>query len=308
MAEGLTTTFSPKILIFIFAAFIFGLLSSSMLQEVSKLDAVHVPHNDKPVWPKGAMVRAHLSTIDPDFFALTRNGKLDYSDEHARRVTIVRRSTMVSLPRQHITRFLLESVIARNVSGDVVETGVAAGGMAILMQSILHERHQTNRKLWLADSWEGLPEPDNEADAKVFKKGAYLRPYGHFEKNMKDSNSFDEGNIQIVRGLFKDTLPRAPIEKIAFLRLDGDMYASTVVALRALYDKVVPGGYIYVDDHYEFLDACGRAVTEYWKEKEIDETLYGVHEQDYEWPWVNSEVQLDKKYGKMEASFWQKSK
>jgi len=71
-----------------------------------------------------------------------------------------------------------------------------------------------------------------------------------------------DGQVEFLPGWFSDTLPRAPIERIAVLRLDGDLYSSTMEALTNLYDKVSPGGFIIIDD-YGALPQCARAVEEF---------------------------------------------
>jgi hypothetical protein len=71
-----------------------------------------------------------------------------------------------------------------------------------------------------------------------------------------------DGQIVFLEGWFKDTLPTAPIERLAVLRLDGDLYESTIVALNALYDKVSVGGYVIVDD-YHVVAGCRKAISDF---------------------------------------------
>jgi O-methyltransferase len=73
---------------------------------------------------------------------------------------------------------------------------------------------------------------------------------------------FDD-NVKFLAGWFKDTLPSAPIKKVSVLRLDGDMYESTMDALVALYKKVTPNGYIIVDD-YHAVEGAKRQFTIIW--------------------------------------------
>jgi O-methyltransferase len=70
-----------------------------------------------------------------------------------------------------------------------------------------------------------------------------------------------DDKIVFLEGWFKDTLPNAPIDKIAVLRLDGDMYESTIQALDSLYHKVSAGGAVIIDDY--FLQACAKEVTDF---------------------------------------------
>ena len=84
-----------------------------------------------------------------------------------------------------------------------------------------------------------------------------------------------DDQVKFLKGWFCDTLPTAPIERIALLRMDGDLYSSTMDALKYLYPKVSPGGYVIVDD-YNSWAACRQAVNEYRLEHGIHEALIPV--------------------------------
>jgi O-methyltransferase len=83
-----------------------------------------------------------------------------------------------------------------------------------------------------------------------------------------------DDQVRFLEGWFADTLPSAPIERLAVLRLDGDMYASTMDALEPLYPKVSPGGFVIVDDYA--LPGCRRAVDEYRARDGIDEPIVDI--------------------------------
>ena len=68
--------------------------------------------------------------------------------------------------------------------------------------------------------------------------------------------------MKFLKGWFSETLPSAPINQLAILRLDGDLYSSTMDAWNALYSKISPGGYLIVDD-YSSWASCKRAVDEF---------------------------------------------
>jgi len=78
--------------------------------------------------------------------------------------------------------------------------------------------------------------------------------------------------VVFLQGWFKDTLPSAPIDKLAILRLDGDMYESTMDALLALYDKISPGGYVIVDD-YHVVKGCKTAVHDFLSLRNLSPTI-----------------------------------
>jgi O-methyltransferase len=84
-----------------------------------------------------------------------------------------------------------------------------------------------------------------------------------------------DDQVRFVPGWFRDTLPGAPIERIGLLRLDGDMYESTYVALEALYPRLSPGGYLVVDD-YGAIPSCRRAITDYRAANHIEDPIHEI--------------------------------
>lgn len=180
--------------------------------------------------------------------------------------------TMIGLKRLANIRSLMESVIGNNIPGDFIETGVWRGGACILMRAVLDIYGVTDRKVWLADSFEGLPPPDDNkysADAgdKFHTYSELAVSLDEVKRNFEKYGLLDD-QVQFLKGWFKDTLPNAPIEKLALLRLDGDMYESTMDALVALYDKLSVGGYVIVDD-YNVVDGCKKAVDDFLYERKL---------------------------------------
>jgi hypothetical protein len=163
-------------------------------------------------------------------------------------------------------------VLTERVPGDLVECGVAQGGSALLI-GILNERFgNPPRRLWLFDSYEGLPEPTLE-DYRGGKTGTHVRPLpkgsclGTIEdvrRLLFQQHGLSDRYVQLVKGWFQDTLPvtHDRIESIALLRLDGDWYESTKVCLENLYDKVSAGGFVILDDYFSCY-GCKRATDEF---------------------------------------------
>ncbi len=131
------------------------------------------------------------------------------------------------------------------------------------MKAILKESNINNRVVWVADSFEGLPKPDekkyiaDKGDA-FYKVTDLAIPMEEVKKNFEKYNLLDN-NVKFLKGWFKDTLPSAPIESLAILRLDGDLYESTMDGLINLYSKLSKGGFIIIDDWGAF-PACKQAV------------------------------------------------
>lgn len=184
--------------------------------------------------------------------------------------------TMIGKKRLANVRSLTESVIGNGVEGDFIETGVWRGGACILMRAVLDAYCVKDRYVWLADSFEGLPPPDVEKypadEGDVFHTFHELSVSLEQVKCNFEKYGLLDGQVKFLKGWFKDTLPNAPIQKLALLRLDGDMYESTMDALQALYDKVSVGGYVIVDD-YHVVEGCKRAVHDFLFERNLSPAI-----------------------------------
>lgn len=165
----------------------------------------------------------------------------------------------------HIER-LAAQIFADGIEGDFVDAGTWRGGTAIYMRALQTAYAQKHRLVWVADSFTGVPKPTSAADiAANLDLSTERYPWFYASlREVRDNFStyglLDNG-VKFLPGMFADTLPVAPIEKIALLRLDGDLYSSTMDSLNALYDKVVCGGYVIVDDYG--LAPCKQAVDEF---------------------------------------------
>jgi hypothetical protein len=201
--------------------------------------------------------------------------------------------TMVPVVRLDNVERCMKDVLAKGVPGDFIETGVWRGGTTIFMRALLKAHGVENRRVWVADSFQGLPEPDAEKfpnEARAHASKAMTTEFKHLavsradvEANFGRFGLFDE-QVRILEGWFKDTLPTAPIERLSIMRLDGDYYESTMDALTGLYDKLSPGGYVLVDDYGE--DAwtyCAKAVDEFRRERGITAELVRVDSKCYFW-------------------------
>lgn len=174
--------------------------------------------------------------------------------------------TMIGMKRLDNVQSCIEDVLAQDVRGDLIETGIWRGGATILMRGVLKAYGVTDRRVWVADSFQGLPKPAPEAypsdagDAHHALKPLAV-PLEEVQANFERYGLLDD-QVQFLKGWFKDTLPAAPIEHLAVVRLDGDMYESTMNGLEHLYPKLSVGGYLIVDDHGA-VPACRQAVEDY---------------------------------------------
>ncbi len=170
--------------------------------------------------------------------------------------------TMIGDLRLENIRHCVDDVLKNRIPGDFIETGVWRGGATIFMRALLKLYDITNRKVWVADSFEGLPPPKDANDGWDLSDVELLKvSLEEVKSNFAKFGLLDE-QVDFLKGWFCDTLPCAPIQELAILRLDGDMYHSTMDALKNLYPKVSRGGYVMVDD-YNSWPCCKKAVTDF---------------------------------------------
>jgi len=188
--------------------------------------------------------------------------------------------TIVGMRRLDNLHQCTRTVLREDISGDLVETGVWRGGCAILMRAVLEAYEDAERSVWLADSFQGLPAPSpakypQDAGDQLSTFTSYLGvALETVQANFRRYGLLDD-RVKFLPGWFRDTLPVAPVERIAVLRLDGDMYESTHLALTHLYPKLESGGFLIVDD-YGALPNCRQAVEDFRHAQAIAEPLVSV--------------------------------
>ena len=179
----------------------------------------------------------------------------------------------------HIER-LAETVFADGIAGDFVDAGTWRGGSAIFMRALHRAYDEAARALWVADCFEGVPPPVSDPDvAAKLDLTAERFPFMLASQREVTDNfiAFDllDDRVRFLPGLFADTLPDAAIDQIAMLRMDGDLYTSTLDVLTALYDRVVPGGYVIVDDYA--LAPCRQAIEEFRATRGITDPIERIN-------------------------------
>lgn len=201
--------------------------------------------------------------------------------------------TMLPMARLNNLQFCVVDTIKRGVPGDLIETGVWRGGATIFMRAILKAYGVADKNVWVADSFEGLPEPDPEAypiESKAHTGSVMKKVYNHFAVGIEDVQAnfqayglLDE-RVKFLQGWFKDTLPDAPIKSLSVARLDGDYYESTRDALINLYDRLSIGGYMIIDDYgEESWTYCKKAVDEFRAQRNILDPLVKVDSKCFYW-------------------------
>ena len=186
-----------------------------------------------------------------------------------------RAHTMIGLKRLNNIEYCFKNIIKNKIEGDLIETGVWRGGATIFMAG-LNKYYKEDRKVYVADSFQGLPPPDKkykQDDNDIHHTIKYLAVgLDEVKDNFKKYDLLDD-NIVFVKGFFENSLKNVNT-KLALLRLDGDMYSSTIQVLEQLYDNVSIGGYILIDDYA--LKGCKAAVDDFRKDKKITSKLETV--------------------------------
>ncbi len=232
-------------------------------------------------------------------FEVRRTPAVPYDDQASaeRAIAVVAPYTMLPWERL-VTLYQKVAFCERSgLDGDLVECGVWKGGAAALMALANIELGRTRRHLHLFDSFQEICAPDQAVDGEQAVREArrhgsdclgQLRPVtgiydavggpGTLPGNrrlLEQVVGYDPGFLHYHAGWFQETLPRdAPgMGPIAILRLDGDWYASTKTCLAHLYDKVVSGGFVVIDD-YGAYQGCRRAVDEFMAERRVSAFLH----------------------------------
>lgn len=174
--------------------------------------------------------------------------------------------TMIGVRRLENVLDLAQRALDEGVPGDFIEAGVWRGGCTILIRGILAANGIKDRKVYAADSFEGLPPPDPASypaddgfDLHGFKELAVSLE--EVKSNFSRYGLCDD-QVVFVKGYFEDTLASLDAGPFSLIRLDADYYKSTYLALEALYPKLSPGGFIILDD-VNFIMPCRQAVMDY---------------------------------------------
>jgi O-methyltransferase len=193
--------------------------------------------------------------------------------------------TMVGRKRMENVLKCAKIILEKNIPGDFIETGVWRGGSTIFMRAILKAYDVKDRNVWVADSFEGLPAPNEEVypvdKGDLHHTIDYLKVTLETVKNNFSRYGLLDDQVKFLKGWFKDTLPVAPIDKLALLRLDGDMYESTMDAMVNLYPKLSAGGFLIVDDYC--IETCKKAITDYRAANNIKEKLIDIDGKSVYW-------------------------
>ncbi|CAF1327584.1 unnamed protein product [Rotaria sp. Silwood1] len=254
------------------------------------------------------LVRAYLDVVRDTVCGLTLRSQeraVDGDRNHIRPLNIDQRIkgldwpligiTMVGQKRLINIEWSLRLVIANEIPGDFIECGVWRGGSSIFARAVFKALNINDRHVWLADSFQGLPKARTTNDNDHWSKQEYLKV--SLEEVQINFHSFNllDNQVHFCKGYFVDSLPRCNVSRIAVLRMDGDMYESTMDQLFNLYSKVQVGGVIIVDDY--IIPECNRAVHDFRRWHQITEEIRSISGDQPGHYWIKKksiEVQMDR--------------
>ena len=215
---------------------------------------------------------SELVPTNPDGYLEGGGANLEMRQEDA--------ETMVGTKQLDNIQFCVTDVLKRHIPGDVIECGAWRGGVTILMRAVLRAYADTEKTVWVADSFEGLPKPITQVDSNL-EQGMMAVSQEEVQENFARYGLFDD-RVRFLKGYFNKTLPTAPISKLSVLRADGDLYESQMDVLNNLYPKLSAGGYAIVDDYFE-LSGCKRAIDEYRQAHNITEEIKRIDAEGVYW-------------------------
>jgi len=184
--------------------------------------------------------------------------------------------TMTSDEKMFALHRATKYLSANNISGDIVECGVAAGGSMMMAALSMLAVRDTARTLWLYDTFAGMPKPthwdvnyrgDLAESQWVSSERDGHNDWCYFALDTVRENMSKTGypvnQVRYVKGKVEDTIPGEMPEKIALLRLDTDWYESSKHELEHLYPRLCEGGVLLIDD-YGHWEGCRKATDDYF--------------------------------------------
>jgi len=208
-----------------------------------------------------------------------------YATRHGAMLWPPRAHTMLSAKRLNHLRQLVERTIKEGIPGDYIEAGVWRGGACILMRGVLAAYGVRDRLVYCADSFAGLPPPDAKFPADKGDRCHLFRELAVSEEAVRQNFAaygLLDDQVVLVKGFFESTLPRLRNENFCLIRLDGDMYGSTMTALSNLYDRLSPAGFVVIDD-YGALRSCAAAVHDFLRQRGLKANITPIDDTGAWW-------------------------
>ncbi|GAA4629403.1 TylF/MycF family methyltransferase [Actinoallomurus vinaceus] len=187
--------------------------------------------------------------------------------------------TMIGIRRLENVENCMATVLKDDIPGDFIETGVWRGGTCIFMRAVLKAYGIEDRRVWVADSFQGMPPTHSSAHDGDRRLGTdrynelLAIDLPTVRQNFERYGLLD-GQVEFLPGWFRETLPSAPIDHLSVLRLDSDLYESTMETLVHLYPKLSPGGFVIIDDYH--VPVCREAVHDWRAEFGVTDPIEDI--------------------------------
>lgn len=184
---------------------------------------------------------------------------------------------MVGLKRLDNLEMLVRHLEAQKVPGDLIECGVWRGGASLFVRGLLKAHGITDRMVHLVDSFDGLPKASTDYDEDSWSSSKYLKVSLPTVRGAFERYGLLDDQVQFHKGFFRESLPafrKATTTPIALLRMDGDMYESTIDIMYNLVDLMSPGAYIVVDDWT--IPECQRAVKDFFETHALAPKIHAI--------------------------------
>lgn len=242
-------------------------------------------HTVEPVGLKSkvvASVNRLLRSQNVEVVRLIHTSEKDYLESgHAATNRAESAETMLGTRQLDQMQMCIRDVIEKQVPGDLLEAGVWRGGMTIFMRGCLKALQVSDRTVWVVDSFEGLPTIDRQKDFFAWDQGDMAVGLESVKANFSRYGLLDD-QVVFLKGYFSDTLPGSKIGPLAILRVDADLYTSTLDVLENLYSRLSPGGYAIFDDYHNLPD-CKRAIEEFRAKESITEPVITIDQRAVYW-------------------------
>ena len=223
-----------------------------------------------------------LAGRNVELVRLRKSEALDYTESgHETQNRMEDAETMLGLKQLDNMQYCVSEVLRNRIPGDLLEAGVWRGGMTIFMRGLLKANEENDRRVWVVDSFEGLPAIDQNRESFDWHAGDMAVSLEEVQSNFARYGLLDK-QVVFLKGYFNKTLGNSPIRELAILRIDADLYQSTMDALIPLYPKLSPGGFAIFDD-YSNLPDCQRAIHDYRDANGITEEICKIDQRAVYW-------------------------
>lgn len=220
---------------------------------------------------KGRVARRAMQLLASRNLRLVRRGQTRVEDKIEGIGWPAKAETMMGVRRLDWLESTVVQIVSENIPGDFFEAGCWRGGAVIFLLGALRALRQTGRVVWAADSFAGYPAPtasSSEADHLLWERHDYFAvSRADFEQNVARYGLGGDA-LRVLEGFFDQSIPKAPIERLAMIRIDIDGYEGVSAVLDLLYPKLSPGGFVVVDELE--VAGCKRAIDEFFARNGLD--------------------------------------